>query len=300
MAVDNVSVHLTGKVNLLLGSNGSGKSTLINLLAGLAFPNHGILELDGSEYDAKSKRSWREGTERIRKKARFWLDNPGLPQPMTGRELLKFEYSQTGEKRRDVRTHLQELVQNSFGSSVDLDKPISSYSTGMQQKLGIMATLIGEPEFVVWDEPTATLDATSRAIVARLAKDYSTKGTVFLIVSHIPGDFEGIADWIGLMRLGQLLKSGRLSELTISDPAFHDYIILTDRASQIASKLIDLGFAEAVSLQEENHSSLISVKATEEFDEKKVEDLAKQVGASRLNIRRRQKSITELYLDFLG
>jgi ABC-2 type transport system ATP-binding protein len=298
MAVDNVNLRLTGKVNLLLGSNGSGKSTLINLLAGITYPNNGILRFAGSEYNAKSKKSWRIGTERLRNKARFWLDKPGLPASLSGRDLLKFESGQAGNKSNADRDILEELVQNSFGSSVDLDKPISSYSSGMQQKLGIMATLIGEPQIVVWDEPTATLDATSRAIVARLAKEYSTKGTIFLIASHIPGDFEGIADWVGLMRLGQLVKSGKLSELSSSQTSSRDYVISTDRPSQIASRLTDLGLANCVSI--DSKRSLLSLKATEDFAMKDVEEIAKRAGASYATIRKREMSMTELYLEALA
>jgi ABC-2 type transport system ATP-binding protein len=298
IAVDDVNLRLTGRVNLLLGSNGSGKSTLINLLAGITYPNKGILRFEGSEYNAKSKKSWRIGTERLRKKARFWLDKPGLPLSLSGRDLLKFESGQTGKKSKDEGHNLEEVVQNSFGSSVDLDKPISSYSSGMQQKLGIMATLIGEPQIVVWDEPTATLDATSRAIVARLAKEYSSQGTIFLIASHIAGDFEEAADWVGLMRLGQLVKSGNLSELSNTQMHSRDYVISTDRPSQIASRLIDLGLASSVSV--DSQRSLISLKAAGDFAMKDVAEIANQAGASYATIRKREMSITELYLEALA
>lgn len=302
VAVDNVSLALTGKINLLLGSNGSGKSTLINLLAGLAFPNKGTLKLDGSEYNATIKKQWRKGTERLRSKAKFWLDKPGLPQPMTGRDLLKFESNQTKKKRKEDDDkngrELEVLIQNSFGTTVDLDKPISSYSSGMQQKLGIMATLIGNPEFVVWDEPTAALDAISRGVVARLAKEFAARGTIFLIASHIPGDFEGIADWIGLMRLGHLVKNGNLRDLNGSDYDCRDYIVSTDRPVQLASRLLDLGLATTVSLDEEK--SEVSLKATEKFDPQKVNDLAKDSYAGHAVVRKRERSITELYLEALA
>lgn len=298
VAVNDVSLNLSGKINLLLGSNGSGKSTFINLLAGLAFPDKGTLSFDDAVYDAKSKKEWRKGTEKLRNRARFWLEKPGLPQPMTGRDLLKFESGQP-EKKNDNGTHeLEKLAQNSFGSTVDLDKPISSYSSGMQQKLGIMATLIGEPELIVWDEPTATLDATSRAIVARLSNEFAAKGVTFLIASHIPGDFEGIADWIGLMKLGQLSRSGTLSELSNSDSESHDYIISTDRPSLIASRLMELGLVDSVSMGERNSS--ISLSATEKLEKKDIEEIAKQIGASYAIIQMRQKSITELYLESLA
>ena len=287
-AVDNVSIQLSGRINLLLGSNGSGKTTLINLLAGLAYPNRGILRLNGSEYDGRNRKAWRNGTETLRKKSRFWLDKSGLPQPLTGRELLLFELN---KEREDLHS-FKGLVESSFGSSVDLDKPISTYSSGMQQKLGLMATLIGNPEFVVWDEPTASLDATSRSVVARLAKDFASQGTKFLIASHIPGDFEGVADWVGLMRLGQLLKCGNLSDLS-NDSI--EYAIATDKPLPIAGRLLELGMARSVSVDDGS----IAVKATGEFNEAKVALLSKEYGATQLTIRRRQKSITELYMEAL-
>lgn len=293
LALDNVTIRLAGRINLLLGSNGSGKSTLINLLAGVTYPNKGILRFDGSEYDGRSRKVWRSGTERLRKKSRFWLDKPGLPQPMTGAELLKFQSND--DSRIDHSSELKQLVQSSFGSSVDLEKPISSYSSGMQQKLGIMATLVGRPEFVVWDEPTAALDATSRRTVARLAKEYASEGTKFLIASHIPGDFEGITDWIGLMTLGQLKRSGNLSEL--SDSGSDSYIIITDKPSQLAGKLLEWGMASSASVE----GTRVVVKATEKFEEKNVTSLAKEeLGATRVELTRRQKSVGELYMETLA
>jgi ABC-2 type transport system ATP-binding protein len=305
LAVDNVSIQLSGQINLLLGSNGSGKSTLINLLAGLAYPNAGKLRIDGSEYEGKNRRDWRKGTERLRKKSRFWLDKPGLPLPLTGKELLNFE----SRNEKKVRTSLSG-IENLFGPTIDLNKPISSYSSGMQQKLGIMATLIGNPEFVVWDEPTAALDATSRTVVANIAKEYASRGTKFLIATHIPGDFEGVADWIGLMKLGQLVKSGKVSDLS-NDESSNDYIIVTDKAREVASKLLELGLAQSVSIDEKDNtaepsekktnSQVLAVKATQKLDESKIAQLAKEeLGAKELAIRKRQKSITELYLEAIA
>jgi ABC-2 type transport system ATP-binding protein len=286
---------LTGGINLLLGSNGSGKSTIINLLAGLTYPNKGILRLDGSEYDSGNREAWRSGTETLRKRSRFWLDKPGLPLPLTGRELLKFEW----HKEDDHSFASLESLANSFGISVDLDRPISGYSSGMQQKLGIIATLLGRPRFVVWDEPTAALDATSRATVARLAKDYASQGTKFLIASHIPGDFEGVADWIGLMRLGRLLKAGNIPLLSKSES--NDCVIHTDRPSQLAGRLVELGMATSVSVEKGNGYGDITVKTTEEFDEAKVARLSREeFGATQFSVSRRQKSITELYMEALA
>jgi ABC-type multidrug transport system ATPase subunit len=299
LAVDNVSLKLTGKINLLLGSNGSGKSTLINTLAGVTYPNKGILSFDGLEFDAKSKKSWRVGTEKLRRKSRFWLDNPGLPQTLTGRDLLKFEKQQQRQNQKNASNRsaddeLSKIADNSFGQSLDLDKPISSYSSGMKQKLGIMATLLGDPEFVVWDEPTATLDAGARATVVQLAKEYAARGTTFLIASHIPGDFEGVADWVGLMRLGQLLKSGKISEVGKADSK--DYSIETDFPVLLAAKLLELDMALSVSIVDGS----VVAKATEKFDQSKLEKLSKDLGATKFSVRKRQKSISELYMEAIG
>lgn len=290
-----MSISLTGKINILLGSNGSGKSTIINILAGLTYPNSGTLKLDGSEYDGSNKRTWASATGELRRRSRFWLDKPGLPLPLTGRELLRFDRH---EEDDDPILPIDDLS-GSFDFSADLDKSISSYSSGMQQKLGIIATLIGRPQFVVWDEPTAALDAISRATVARLAKDYASQGTKFLIASHIPGDFDGVADWVGLLRLGKLLKAGNLSQLSNSESS--DYVIRTDRPSQVAGRLVELGMARSVSVEEENGHGVITAKATENFDEGRVAQLAKEeFGAAQFSVSRRQRSITELYMEALA
>lgn len=306
VALDDVSLQLSGNVNLLLGSNGSGKTTIINLIAGLSFPNNGTLVIDGAEYGSKKKRAWRNATERVRKKSTFWLDKPGLPQSLSGKDLLKFESKKNGGKSDSF----DELLEKTFPSSLDLNKPISSYSSGMQQKLGIISTLVGSPELVVWDEPTAALDATSRKTVARLAKDYASRnGTKFLIASHIPGDFEGVADWIGLMQLGRMLKCGSISELSASDSGDNvDYEITTDKAREVAGMLFERGLARSVSIVdskggEEGSEDLkfLAVRVSKEFEEATVARLAhEEIGAKEFKVRKREKSITELYMESLS
>jgi ABC-2 type transport system ATP-binding protein len=302
LAVDNVSAHFSGKINLLLGPNGSGKSTLINLLAGLSYPNSGTLKIDGHEYDGKNRRLWRKVTEEQRKKSTFWLDKPGLPQTLTGKELLKFERGDYHARNSALTPSFEDVLRSSFGSSsLDLDKPISSYSSGMQQKLGIIASLIGDPEFVVWDEPTAALDATSRKIVAKLAKDYAVKGTKFLIASHIPGDFEGVVDWVALMQLGKLVKSGKLSDISAEEWE-KDYVITTEKSPQLAEKLLELGWVESVSVAKMNSNGTrrVSIRANDNFDEGKVAILAREeLGSSQFSLEKKQKTITDLYLEVL-
>jgi ABC-2 type transport system ATP-binding protein len=191
IALEDVSLTFRGRVNLILGTNGSGKSTLINVIAGITYPQRGSLTLGSEELHSGDRRGWRKGIEGARVKMGFMLDKPGYPTYLEGIELLDWATSKKDQEWTE--RIIQKLDMAAF-----VHKAIGGYSSGMTQKIGLGASIVSRPEVVLWDEPTANLDAPTRRSVSGLIRELAATGTTFIIASHTPSDFEGIADSLPL------------------------------------------------------------------------------------------------------
>ncbi|MDG7009087.1 MAG: ABC transporter ATP-binding protein [Nitrososphaerota archaeon] len=285
LAVDNITTEFRGSVNVLLGANGSGKSTLINILAGLTYPNEGHVVLDGEPISVKDRRRLREEIERLRSNAGFLLSGGGYPSNLTG---LEFLHSIGGKDADDgwVSEILDDLQMSDY-----IEKKIGEYSTGMTQKLGIAASLSSKPEVVLWDEPTANLDARSRRSVVNLAARVSQQGSRFIIASHTPSDFDEVADWVGFMQLGRLIKAGDLSLMTNGAR----WEVHTDKPSEVAASLIMAGFATDVRITHET----VSLKVSEGFDPQKIPTLDALKRTKISSVVRVQGTLSEVYAAFM-
>lgn len=293
IALDSVSADFEGKINLILGTNGSGKTTLLNSLAGLTFPNSGILEVDGKLFNASRKSSWSDGASEITSRYRlgFLLDKQGFPSSFSGREMLE---STMKSSRVSVQDGWLKLLTSMLDMSAYIDDRIGRYSSGMMQKLGIATSLSNMPELVFWDEPTSNLDARGRQEVTQLVKELSeSKDTVFLIISHNPSEFEGIADWIGYMSLGRMISSGRIGDYAAKSLR---YQATTKEPKRLAAQLLTMGIATTINLFENE------VVFTSLSDSMAILDdasrLASETGCEVTELRRIPMSISELYRDF--
>ncbi|MDG6964180.1 MAG: ABC transporter ATP-binding protein [Nitrososphaerota archaeon] len=281
VALDNVSLDFAGRVNLVLGTNGSGKSTLINVIAGVTYPQEGSLFLGTSEFRSSDRRGWRRGIEAARAKMGFMLDKPGYPAYLDGIELLEWASS-----KRDADWTgkiAQKLDMTAF-----VHRPIGGYSSGMTQKLGLGASIVSKPEVVLWDEPTANLDAPTRRSVSGLIVELAKGGTTFVIASHTPADFEGIADWMCVMRLGKVVMSGMIKDLSAGSARL---IIETDKPSLLAAEALRSGLAVKAEVRD-GHAELETNGAA---DVGSIRRIAGTVGAEVRSVEVNSRSISELY-----
>lgn len=288
LALSNISTALTGRVSLFLGANGSGKSTLLNVLAGITYPETGTLVIGGVKCSAKDKDGWRRALEGARKTMGFLLDKPGYPSYMTGLDLLHWQSNGNEENTQWIERMIKDL-----SMSLYIRRKIGGYSSGMKQKLGIVASLVSRPDLVLWDEPTSNLDARSRSQVANLVKEFVGKSTSFIIASHTPADFEGVADWVGLMRLGALIKSGPLPTFTNESRIYN---VETDKPVALAAKLLESGMAASTTVGR----GRVTFEASVGFDECILSSRAGSSGINLTSISRQPKTLTELSLEALA
>jgi ABC-2 type transport system ATP-binding protein len=191
-----------GEIFGFVGPNGAGKTTTIKMLMGLIFPTSGKAFI----YDAPIPSA--EAKRRIG----FLPENPSYYEFLTGKEALRFFGQLSGVGAADLAPRIEELLEL-VGITDAADRQIRKYSKGMQQRLGIAQALVGDPSFVVLDEPMSGLDPIGRKDVRDLILELKRRGKTVLFSTHILPDVEALADRVGVILGGQMRDVGRISEL---------------------------------------------------------------------------------------
>jgi ABC-2 type transport system ATP-binding protein len=210
IALADVSFRLpTGSMVGLLGANGSGKSTLLRIAMGLISPSAGGITVFGQPM--------RPGAKTLRQRIGFLPDDPAFPRDLTAIQYLRFVGRCFGLANRDRQARLGVLLR-AVGLTDDAGRRVGTFSTGMRTRLGIAASLMNDPELLVWDEPTAGLDPISRRQTLELLEQFRGRKTVVLS-SHILGDIDRVCDRLLILNQGQLLFDGSRTNLEAMLPA---------------------------------------------------------------------------------
>lgn len=197
-ALRDFSAVLHPGVYGLLGANGAGKTTLINLLVGVLAANSGHILADGVD---------------IRELGREFLSRIGyLPQypefyrDFTVKEFLRYMCALKGIPDKPGWARAQELLQEVNLPDVERKK-VGALSGGMRQRLGIAQAVLGDPDILILDEPTAGLDPQERIRFRNLITRFSKNRTV-LLATHIVSDVEFIANEVMILKEGSLIRQG--------------------------------------------------------------------------------------------
>jgi putative ABC transport system ATP-binding protein len=180
-ALVDVDFRSSGSITALFGPSGSGKSTLLRILAGMERPERGDVHLGSTEITALSKRGFRR-LQRFELALVFQQPSHNLLDYLTARQHLELAAQFRGRGVAQV----DELLEQT-GLTGRADNRPTQLSGGEQQRLAFAAAVIGNPRWVLADEPTAELDALSASlvleVVTRLAE---TRHTTFVLASHDP------------------------------------------------------------------------------------------------------------------
>src|SRR5512137_1257658 len=190
-----------GEIFGFVGPNGAGKTTTIKMLMGLIFPSSGKASIyDSAIPSAEAKR-----------RIGFLPENPSYYEFLTGREALGFFGRLSGVPASAISGRTAELLE--LVGLTPAAGQIRKYSKGMQQRLGIAQALVGDPSFVVLDEPMSGLDPIGRKDVRDLILELRRRGKTVLFSTHILPDVESLCDRVGVIIGGQLRDVGRIGEL---------------------------------------------------------------------------------------
>jgi ABC-2 type transport system ATP-binding protein len=203
VALDGLDLAVApGEVFGLLGANGAGKTTAVKVLLGLTHPTEGSGSLLGRPL----------GDPEARRAVGYLPELFRYPGWLTGREVLRYHARLAGLA---VDTWNEELA--SALATADLearaDSRVSTYSKGMQQRLGLAVALLGRPALVVLDEPTTALDPLGRHELRGIIRGLREQGTAVLVNSHQLTEVEQVCDRVAIVDRGRTLTTGSLGEL---------------------------------------------------------------------------------------
>lgn len=214
LAVNQVSLHIKrGEIYGFIGKNGAGKTTFMKMISGLSSPSAGEMELFG----AKGKE-----TAQYHSRIGNLIEAPGLYPGMTGTENLKCKIYALGIHKPKYEQALMEQV----GLTKAGNKKVKNYSLGMRQRLGIAMALIGEPDFLILDEPINGLDPQGmveiRDMLLQLKEE---KNMTIMVSSHILEELYKIADTFGIIHEGRLLQEISREDLSIKCSDYAQLIV---------------------------------------------------------------------------
>jgi ABC-2 type transport system ATP-binding protein len=201
VAVDalDLAVPASG-VHGFLGPNGSGKTTTIRMLLGLARPTKGSMHILGEPVPA--------GLPKVMPRIGAVVESPKFLPGFTGRRNL----SLLADVARLPHTRVGEVLER-VGLQPRADDRYKGYSLGMRQRLAIAATLLKQPDLLILDEPTNGLDPQGIRDIRTMVRDLGSSGVTVLISSHLLAEVEQVCDSVTIVRRGQLVTTGLVSDL---------------------------------------------------------------------------------------
>ena len=214
-AVDSLSLEVRrGEIVALLGPNGAGKTTAMQLALGLLHPDAGEARLFGGHPELLA----------TRRRIGYAPDAPLFPKAVTGLEVLALHGELLGHRRAEAKARAAQLA-GEVGLAEPAPRKVATYSRGQQQRLGVALSLLGDPDLVLLDEPTAGLDPAGVAAMRELLAGLRGRGAAVLLNSHLLSEVERICDRVLFIKGGRVLRThdmraqGRRLEIRLANAA---------------------------------------------------------------------------------
>ena len=203
-ALQQIDLTLGSGVYGLLGPNGAGKTTLMRIMTDLLAPSTGRVLLDGQDIAAMGAA--------FRKKLGYLPQDFGVYPNFTAEQFLLYIARLKGLSKFEAKRQTDGLL-HMVGLEDKKQKKLKGFSGGQRQRVGIAQALLGDPEILVLDEPTAGLDPKERVRFRNLISAFS-KDRIVILSTHIVSDVEFIAEEIIMMKSGQIIHFGNPQEIT--------------------------------------------------------------------------------------
>lgn len=208
IALDSFSATFPEGISGLLGPNGAGKSTFIKSLLALVQPVSGKMSITGLE----------ENLDRIarREMIGYMPEHQCLIEEMKGFELVSYMSRLSGLPKKDAveRSH---AALDFVGLGEERYREISSYSTGMRQRVKLAQSITHDPDIILLDEPTTGMDPDGKEEMLDLIKKIGSSEKTVLISSHILHEVEQVSDYVVIINDGRRIESGYLDHIMKSD-----------------------------------------------------------------------------------
>jgi len=285
LALDGLDLTVPrGLVYGFLGPNGAGKTTTMRLLVGLIRPDAGSIELLGQPYTAHDRRRlYRVGA---------LIEAPAFYPFLNGRENLR-ALAASGQSVKPGR--IEELIEL-VGLRDRAGDKVGNYSMGMKQRLGIAAALLGDPELLLLDEPANGLDPAGIVGMRETLRALAAGGKTVFVSSHILPEVQQLADVVGIIARGRLVREGPVAQLLDEGRV---RVRVTWEEGPDATRLLEAAFgAEAVARRTESDGSWLEVQVPASRAAEVNRELAKAgVFASRVEA---GSDLESLFLELTG
>jgi ABC-2 type transport system ATP-binding protein len=203
LAVKDISFQVDrGDIFGFLGPNGAGKTTTIKMLTGLISPSGGRAELFGHAVPNR----------RALGRIGFLPENPYVYPYLTPAEFVHLCGRLSGLSSGAARDRTRQVL-DQVGIAYAGDRPVRRLSKGMLQRTGLAAALVADPELLILDEPMSGLDPVGRKEVRDLIVEERRRGRTIFFSTHILNDVESLCDRVAILRKGEVVVAGRISEL---------------------------------------------------------------------------------------
>lgn len=270
-----------GAIYGFVGKNGAGKTTLIRLVCGLQEPTSGEYALYGTKNTSK-------GIVKSRRKMGAIVETPSISLDMTAEENLKQQYLILGLPSFDGLSNILKLV----GLENTGKKKAKNFSLGMRQRLGIAIALVGDPDFLILDEPTNGLDPQGiieiRELILKLNHE---QHITVLISSHILDELSKLATYYGFIDKGRIVKEISAAEM---ENSFRKCMRVEVTNTQILAYILDRMNVEY---------EVLSTKQANVFAKLSISEIASALekeGCELLSMQEHDETLESYYVSLVG
>ena len=206
LALDGLDLTVpTGVVYGFLGPNGAGKTTTMRLLTGLIHPDGGAIEVLGKPFTRRDRRRLFD--------VGALVESPAFYPYLSGRENLRALAASGAPVPAGRVDEVLELV----GLRERSGDKVSRYSLGMKQRLGIAGALLNDPKLLLLDEPANGLDPAGIVAMRETLRHLASIGKTVFVSSHLLAEVQQMADVVGIIAAGRLVREGTMQELLASE-----------------------------------------------------------------------------------
>ena len=209
LGLDKVNIRVkAGEIFGLVGPNGGGKTTLLKILCTLLLPSDGKAYIDGHDVESRPVE--------VRKSIGCTFETGrAFYYRLTGRQNLSFFTALNNLSGVRAGSRIEEVL-HLVGISDDADRPFMDYSTGLRQKLGLARALLNDPQILLLDEPTKSLDPLAAHNFRKFLKEelVRRRGKTIFIVTHGLEETEYLCDQIAFLDRGTLIETGNFVQIS--------------------------------------------------------------------------------------
>lgn len=285
-ALQNVSFEVPkGSVFGILGPNGSGKTTMLGIVMDILKPSAGNFLWNGQPGSSNE----------MRKQIGTLLETPNFYHYLSGQTNLEIAAAIKERSKDDIPRVLDKVNLTQRKNS-----KFSTYSLGMKQRLAIASTLLGDPDILVFDEPTNGLDPAGIAEIRELMKDLNRQGKTIIMASHILDEVEKVCTHVAIVQKGVLKTVGTVQDVLNAVPADKTATVEIDIAADNLTALADILRQYPGVINVVPNEKGLSIEAAETISSAAINKFCFEKGIvlSQLNLRR--KSLEKRFLEITG